>query len=155
VLPATQSTSLPGVPAGLQFASGADVVGPQGLHFAGRGATLVAHSDVPFPEDHPLLHPVDRVPPATVVTWPTVGERVVLDAGHTLTVRGVSLDASRVAGVTVNGRAATMDPGGMDWSVTFDDVPAGGLVLEAVATDTAGLVEQLPHTLTVWVSHAD
>lgn len=155
VLPGTQSPSLPGVPQGLSFESGADVVGPQGLNFAGRGSTLVAHGDVAFPEDHPLLHPVDRVPPATVVTWPTPGERVTLDASGSLTVRGVSMDTSRVASVTVNGREAEVAANGMDWSVVFDDVPAGGIEIEAVATDNAGLVEQMPHVLTVWISHAE
>jgi hypothetical protein len=154
VLPATQSPSLPGVPQGLQFDSGADVVGPQGLHFAGRGATLVANGDVPFPEDHPLMNQVDRVPPATVITWPNAGERVTLDESGSLTVRGVSLDASKVASVTVNGVAATVDANGMDWSVVFDDVPEGGIVIEASAIDTSGLAEELPHVLTVWISRA-
>jgi hypothetical protein len=152
VLPATQSPSLPGVPEGLAFSPGDTVAGPQGLYFAGRGATLVAHGDVAFPEEHPLMHPVDRVPPATVITWPTAGERVRLGPDGTLTVRGVSLDASKVSEVIVNGQVATLDPNGMDWSVTFDDVPEGGIVIEANATDTEGLVEALPHALTVWIS---
>ncbi len=155
VLPGTQSPSLPGVPQGLSFQSGADVVGPQGLNFAGRGSTLVANGDVEFPEDHPLMHPVDRVPPATVITWPTAGERVTLDANESLEVRGVSMDASRVASVSVNGREAEVAANGMDWSVVFDDVPTGGIVIEAVATDNAGLVEEMPHALTVWISHAN
>jgi hypothetical protein len=87
-----------------------------------------------------------------VITWPTAGERVRLGPDGTLTVRGVSLDASKVSEVIVNGQVATLDPNGMDWSVTFDDVPEGGIVIEANATDTEGLVEALPHALTVWIS---
>jgi hypothetical protein len=101
------------------------------------------------------MHQVDRVPPATVITWPTAGERVTLDETGSLTVRGVSLDASKVASVTVNGVAATVDANGMDWSVVFEGVPEGGIVLEATATDTTGLPEQMPHALTVWISHAE
>ena len=101
------------------------------------------------------MQQVDRVPPATVITWPNPGERVELDESGSLTVRGVSLDASKVASVAVNGKAATLDANGMDWSVVFDGVPEGGIVLEATAIDTTGLAEELPHALTVWVSHAD
>jgi hypothetical protein len=153
VLPATQSPPPEGVPAGLAFSPGSTVEGPQGLYFAGRGETLVASGDVAFPEDDPLLNQVDRIPPATVITWPTHRERVRLSGDGSLTVRGVSLDASGVASVTVNGYDATVADNGMDWSITFTDVPEGGLELSAVAVDTAGQSEQMPHETIVWVSH--
>ncbi len=69
----------------------------------------------------------------------------------TFTVRGVVLDRFDVETVTVNGVEAEIAENGMDWSVTFENVPKGGITIEAVATDAAGHQEQMPHQVQFWL----
>ena len=151
VIPATMSTTIAGLPPNLSFVSGGSLAGPQGLMFQGRGATRVARAKLDFPTEHSLMHPTDRIPPATIITAPTMNERLKLDAKGRLIVRGVSLDTNLVKAVTVNGVAATVAADGMDWQVTLSEVRTGGIDLEAKATDTRGLTEKMPHRIRVWV----
>jgi hypothetical protein len=89
----------------------------------------------PFPE---LLHPIDDLPPATIITS-------VRRDGRSLRVRGVSEDNGEVASVEVNGKSATIvasHAGVSDWEATLD--ATGIKQIAAVATDRAGNTEKLP-----------
>lgn len=148
VLPATQNLANEGIPAGLDFLPGTDYPAVAGYSFDGYGPVLVAEADLPWPGS-PLEQLTDQLAPATVILSPRPDE--VLPADGTLTVRGVVLDRFEVETVTVNGVEATLDANNMDWSVSFQNVPAGGISLEAVATDAAGHREQMPHSVRVWL----
>ncbi|MEM6994767.1 MAG: G8 domain-containing protein [Myxococcota bacterium] len=149
VLPAAQNLANAGIPAGLTFEPGDTLPEVDGYSFQGYGPVLVAQGDVPWP-DSPLTTLQDNLAPATVITSPRPDEMLRPTAGS-LTVRGVVMDRFEVEQVLVNGIPATIEPNGMDWSVTFDDVPEGGIMLEAVATDAAGHEEQMAHAVRVWI----
>ncbi|HSU67294.1 MAG TPA: G8 domain-containing protein, partial [Tepidisphaeraceae bacterium] len=96
-------------------------------------------SEVPFPE---LLHPIDDLPPATIVTS-------VRRAGDKLLVGGVTHDNTAVASVNVNGHAATIvgqRAGVADWEITLD---AGVTEIVARGIDSAGNAEQLAARIVV------
>lgn len=93
--------------------------------------------DVAFPE---LLHPVDDQPPATVITS-------VQRKGNAWLVRGVAEDNGDIKQVQVNGVAATSLRGHFaEWEATLKSLPEDGSV-KAAASDAAGNVEKLAHTL--------
>jgi hypothetical protein len=148
VLPATQNLDNEGIPPGLDFVPGTDYPEVDGYSFDGYGPVMVAEGDVPWPGS-PLEELSDQLAPATVILSPRPEE--MLDHDGTLTVRGVVLDRFDVEKVTVNGVEATIDENNLDWSVTFEDVPPGGLTIEAVATDAAGHEEQMPHRVRFWL----
>jgi hypothetical protein len=96
--------------------------------------------DVEWPE---LLHPVDDLPPATIVTS-------VQNKGGTLLVRGVSHDNGEIVGISVNDRKAKVlssKSGVVDWTIELP-APADGRLV-ASAKDAAGNVEQTGHQLSV------
>jgi hypothetical protein len=96
--------------------------------------------DVPWPE---LLHPVDDLPPATIVTS-------VQNKGGTLLIRGVSHDNGEIVGVSVNGKNAKVvasKAGVVDWTIEIP-APADGRLI-ASARDDAGNVEQTAHQMIV------
>lgn len=147
VLPATQDLDNEGIPAGLEFMPGIDYPAVDGYSFDGYGPVVVAEGDIPWPSS-PLEQLTDQLAPATVILSPRPEETVPADG--TMTVRGVVLDRFEVDRVLVNGVEATIADNGIDWSVTFENVPAGGITVEAVATDAAGHQEQMPHSVRVW-----
>jgi Tfp pilus assembly protein PilN len=88
-----------------------------------------------------LLHPMDDLPPATMI-------RSVHKSGSKLVVTGLSEDNGEVAGVMVNGSAATMvsaSAGEVEWRAEID-APADGVIV-ASATDRTGNVEKTVHRL--------
>lgn len=88
--------------------------------------------DVSFPE---LLHPMDDLPPATVITS-------VTRANAKVTVRGTCADNGTVVKVLVNGVPAKSVSGNFaEWEVVLAGSAAK---IEAVATDVAGNAEKTP-----------
>jgi G8 domain len=93
--------------------------------------------DIPFPE---LLHPVDDLPPATVIT------QIVRQADGKLLVRGTSSDNGTIVRVLVNGQDAKSR------AANFSEWEA--LIAEAAtvcvhAQDEAGNVEKLKHEMKI------
>jgi len=123
----------------------AKVAGYSGIEgWTGADARATAVEGVAFPE---LVAPVDDLPPATLITEITIasGKRIV---------RGVAHDNGEIAGVTVNGRPATITArhaGVVDWVITLD-APADGR-FTAGAVDRAGNVELAPHDLRAVPTH--
>ncbi len=97
--------------------------------------------DVAFPE---LLHPVDDLPPVTVITY------VSRPVAGRLTVRGTTSDNGTVTKVLINGHAARpLSPNFAEWEVVLDAAQPGNRTLTAHAEDAAGNVEKRPHVV-VW-----
>jgi hypothetical protein len=95
--------------------------------------------DVAFPE---LLHPVDDQPPATVITQ-------VQRVSNGWQVRGVCEDNGDIKQVLANGVPATASFHNFaQWEVTLQTLPDDQSI-RAVATDTAGNSESLPHVIRV------
>jgi len=89
--------------------------------------------DVPFPE---LLHPVDDLPPATVVT------SVAKQADGKWLVRGTCSDNGSIKRVVVNGQEAKATAGNFaEWEIQVADAST----ISAYAEDEAGNVEKLKH----------
>src|SRR5262249_3338530 len=89
-----------------------------------------------------LLHPIDDLPPATVITQ-------VRREKDKLLVRGVSHDNGEIVAVTGNGQTAQLvesKAGVVDWTI---ELPAKQAKLPAGASDRAGNAEQTPHVLDV------
>jgi hypothetical protein len=98
-------------------------------------------AEVKFPE---LLHPVDDLPPATVIT------RVERLDGGKLLVRGTTSDNGTVTKVTVNGQAAKgVAANFAEWEAVLNGVTAGAVTVSAHAEDAAGNVEKRPHVVVV------
>jgi hypothetical protein len=99
--------------------------------------SLVAEvSDMDFPE---LLHPVDDLPPCTIITR-------IDETGDLLHVRGTTHDNGVVKTVSVNGKNARIlnqIHGVADWRI---DLPKSKSVT-ATATDATGNREQIPHEI--------
>jgi hypothetical protein len=94
--------------------------------------------DVAFPQ---LLHPVDDLPPTTVIS------RVAVKDGK-LHVTGITHDNGEIARVLVNGRAAEMtlrQAGLVDWEIAME-MPENGKVV-AHAVDKAGNEESAGHEI--------
>jgi hypothetical protein len=106
--------------------------------FTGKDVRATIVRGVEFPQ---LLSPVDDLPPATMI-------RSVHKAGGKLTVTGVSEDNGEIAGVTVNGQAATIisfNAGIAQWQAEIA-TPKDGQIT-AGATDRAGNIEKTVHHL--------
>jgi hypothetical protein len=91
--------------------------------------------EAPFPE---LLHPIDDLPPATIITS-------VHRDGGSIVVRGISEDNGEIASIEVNAKPARIvstHAGVSEWEATMD--AAGIQQITARATDHAGNVEKLP-----------
>jgi len=99
--------------------------------------SLVAEvSDVDFPE---LLHPVDDLPPCTIITR-------IDETGDRLHVQGTTHDNDVVKTVSVNGKPArilSQAHGVADWSIQLPKSKN----ITATATDTTGNREQMPHLI--------
>ncbi len=107
----------------------------------GEEARVAEVRDIEFPE---LLHPIDDLPPATVIM------HVVASADGKVLVRGTTSDNGTVKRVTVNGRDATpIVDNFAEWEVALDGVKPGETKLTASAEDAAGNVEKLAHVLTI------
>jgi hypothetical protein len=97
-------------------------------------------SGLKFPEP---LHPVDDLPPATVITH-------VERRGGNLVVRGTTADNGTVTKVTVNGRAArALAANFAEWEAVLGDAKPGEVKVSAYAEDAAGNVEKRPHVVIV------
>lgn len=107
--------------------------------FFPRHASSTVMDDVrPYPEDHP----VDDLPPLTIITHI---ER--LSAGR-LRLRGTASDNYEIAQVTVNGQMArALEPNFAEWEVELPIQNSTAVKLAAHSTDAAGNVEQRPHVL--------
>ena len=89
------------------------------------------------------LHPVDDLPPATVIT------HAVVPGPGRLIVRGTTSDGGVVKRVSVNGREARpLTPNFAEWEVSLP-APEDGLELIAFAEDVAGNVEMRPHRIKI------
>ena len=93
--------------------------------------------DIPFPE---LLHPVDDLPPATVITG------VVKQADGKLLVRGASSDNGAIVRVLGQWARGQID-GGEFFSMGGADYRS--IHGNAYATDDSGNVEKLKHEVMV------
>ncbi len=94
--------------------------------------------NVNFPE---LLHPIDDLPPATIITR-------IDEIGGRLKIHGITHDNGTIKTVTVNGQPArihSQQHGVADWTIEL----ATPSQLTATATDTAGNTEKNPHQLTL------
>ena len=92
---------------------------------------------MPFPE---LLHPVDDLPPATVVT------SVTKRSDGKLLVRGSCSDNGAIKRVIVNGREAKATSANFsEWEIEI----AAGATVGAHAEDETGNVEKLRHEVKV------
>jgi hypothetical protein len=112
----------------------------QDAPLTGDESRVARVSNVTFPE---MLHPVDDLPPATIITR---AER----RGGRLVIRGTTADNGTVAKVTVNGQAATaLSPNFAEWEAVLGDGKAGEMKISAFAEDAAGNVEKRPHDLVV------
>jgi hypothetical protein len=97
-------------------------------------------TDIKFPDP---LHPVDDLPPATVIT------RVERRDGKVI-VRGTTSDNGTVAKVMVNGQAAkALAANFVQWEAVLNDVKTGEVKISAGAEDAAGNVEKRPHVVVV------
>lgn len=93
--------------------------------------------DLEFPT---LLHPVDDLPPATVIT------HVLPAANGKLLVRGTTSDNGTVTRVIVNGREATSRADNfLEWEIELPAPTGDKFIIKAHAEDAAGNVEKTPH----------
>jgi hypothetical protein len=102
--------------------------------FTGKDVRAAEVTGVPFPT---LLHPIDDLPPATMI-------RSVRKENGKLIVTGLTEDNGDIASVTVNGQPARVTAAGAgvtDWQAEVQ--PAAEVI--AIATDRAGNVEATPH----------
>jgi len=110
----------------------------------------VAEVNVPFP-DNPIK-PIDKLPPATVITYPPAEVTVPTDRNGKLIVRGTCIDANKINAVTVNGVAAISTAENFSqWEATLLNLPAGEVTLTAKATDEFGNQELTPHVMKIRV----
>jgi len=106
----------------------------------GDESRVARTANVKFPEP---LHPVDDLPPATVIT--NVERR-----NGTVVVRGTTSDNGTVVKVTVNGQAAKATAANFaEWEAMLRDVKPGEVRISAHAEDAAGNVEKRPHEVVV------
>ncbi len=92
--------------------------------------------NVNFPE---LLHPIDDLPPATIITR-------IDEIGDRLKIQGTTHDNGTIKTVTVNGQPAQIhgqQHGVADWTIEVTKTPE----LSAAATDVAGNRELNAHVL--------
>jgi hypothetical protein len=114
---------------GLTYAADAPLTGDE--------SRVAKVTDVKFPD---LLHPVDDLPPATVIT------RVERRDGKVL-VHGTTSDNGTVTKVTVNGQAAkALAPNFAEWEAVLVTEKAN-LKISAHGEDAAGNVEKRPHVV--------
>ena len=102
----------------------------------GNESLVTEVSDVDFPE---LLHPVDDLPPCTIITR-------IDETGGRLHVRGTTHDNGVVKTVSVNGKPArilSQAHGVADWSIQLPKSKS----VTATATDATGNREQIPHEI--------
>jgi hypothetical protein len=117
---------------GLTYGSDAPLTGDE--------SRVAKVSGVKFPE---LLHPVDDLPPATVITGIERHDGKVV-------AHGTTSDNGTVAKVTVNGKTAkALAPNFAEWEVVLTDVKEGELKVSAYAEDAAGNVEKRAHVMIV------
>ncbi|HET6247498.1 MAG TPA: G8 domain-containing protein [Tepidisphaeraceae bacterium] len=103
--------------------------------FTGPDVRATEIPEVPFPE---LLHPIDDLPPATIIT------NLTRTHDGKVAVTGVSEDNGDIESITVNDRPAAVISsanGIVDWQINLD--VAAGKPVEARATDKAGNVEKM------------
>ena len=145
-MPRRQNESQQGVPNGANFVPARDVVGGhQNVKFYANTFKVANVSNVnPWPA-HPILNPVDTIPPASVILSPKNHANI---GGNTVIVRGVSLDTNGLQSVRVNGVAAQVDANGRDWSVSLP-IQGSMMDISVVATDPTGNTEQHIHTVMV------
>ena len=102
----------------------------------GDESRVVEVANVSFPE---LLKPVDDQPPATVITQ-------VKRVDNGWMVSGVAEDNGQIQKLLVNGQPAKSVAGNFaEWEVLLPSVANGDI--QAIATDTSGNVEQIPHVV--------
>ena len=103
----------------------------------GNESAVAEVKEIPFPE---LLHPVDDLPPQTIIT------SVVKQADGKLLVRGTSADNNGIKRVSINGQdAKSVGSNYSEWEITL---PMTNSVV-AHAEDEKGNVEKLKHEVKV------
>lgn len=114
----------------------------------GNESRVAKVTDVCFPT---LLHPVDDLPPVTIITWPREGLPATTNDG-VLIVRGTTTDNVATQRVLVNGvEAKDVDYNFHQWEVRLTNVKPGKLTLHAHGVDTTGNAEQTAHRITIAV----
>ncbi len=110
----------------------------------------VARVDVPFPENP--IHVEDRLPPATVITYPANGQ-IFSDQTGAITVSGTCIDASPITTLRVNGVPVTpLAENFRHWQVTLRDIASEReLVIQTEAVDARGNRELTPHKIRVGI----
>jgi hypothetical protein len=114
----------------------------------GNESRVAEVSGIEFPK---VLDPVDDLPPASVVTFPTAGAPVKAVDG-VLIIRGTTTDNTQTKRVSVNGVPAKNT--GFDfhqWEVQLTGVKPGKLKLVTDAEDVSGNHEKTPHELEITV----
>jgi G8 domain len=101
----------------------------------------------PDPANFPKpLMPVDDRPPVTIIT------RVDASQAGRVTVGGVAADDGEVQSVRVNGHPArAVAPDYSQWEIFLEKLEPGQLSITAVAQDSAGNIEKIPHRVSVTV----
>ena len=110
----------------------------------------VAEVDVPFPENP--IQPIDKLGPASVITWPSPQTVVTRQSDGTLLVRGTTIDANDLQSVKVNNVEVTPLYGSYrQWEVRLPGIGAGEVTLTTSATDIFGNSELNPHQIKIQV----
>ena len=146
-MPRRQHENQQGIPSGAQFRPARSVVGHQGLKFYPDTFKIanIPDSNINTWPAHPILNPIDTLPPASVILSPKNHAHVV---GNTVTVRGVSLDTNGLESVKVNGVAAQIDANGRDWQISLP-TGQGMMNISVIAKDSRGNTEQHVHTIMI------
>ena len=117
--------------------------------FTGSNVRARIVKRVKFPK---LLDPIDDLPPATVITWPAIGQPHRLNKDGTLTIRGTTTDNMRTKRVIVNGvEARSLDYNFHMWEVQLRGLRPGRVQISAYAVDLAGNRESSPHRMSVLI----
>lgn len=112
----------------------------------------VAEVNVPFP-DNPIK-PVDKMGPATVITYPPADQSISTKANGDLIVYGTCIDANKITQVMVNGvKASPLADNYSQWQVRLSNL-AGEISLKAEAVDEFGNRELHPHVIKITVNGA-
>ena len=118
-------------------------------------------ASVPNFTDYTAISAVDLRKPASAITSvggsPGSAHDVEFEraSNGSVTLQGYAIDDGAIAGVSVNGVAATaLQSDWSEWTVTLPGVALGNATFTCTATDASGKVEANPHSLTVSIIDA-